>query len=153
MEIGNRERSDVAYLDTMHEVLEMVIEYAEKAQQSQDDVTMGAYLQNGDARTALRPRNLQRSLGAKPRRDGARRARWCKKYKVTLTLTADDYMGLIPHLGSSCPKIEKVVDRTGPEEIDPSALRRGRGQVVTRRKRRTKAQIEADNAQAAREAA
>ena len=76
-----------------------------------------------------------------------------QKYKITLTLTADDYMGLIPHLGSVSPKIEKIVDRTGPEEIDPSALRGGRGQVVTRRKRRTKAQIEADNAQAAREAA
>ena len=75
-----------------------------------------------------------------------------QKYKITLTLTADDYMGLIPHLGSVSPKIEKVVDRTGGEEIDPSALR-GRGAVVTRRKRRTKAQIEADNAQAAREAA
>ena len=46
-----------------------------------------------------------------------------QKYKITLTLTADDYMGLIPHLGSVSPKIEKVVDRTGPEEIDPSALR------------------------------
>ena len=62
-------------------------------------------------------------------------------------------MDLAPRLGAHSPKIEKLIDRTGPEEIDPSALRGGRGQVVTRRKRRTKAQIEADNAQAAREAA
>ena len=73
-----------------------------------------------------------------------------QKYKVTLILTAEGYMELAPLLGSHSPKIEKLVDRTGPEEIDPSALRGGR---VTRRKRRTKAQIEADNAQAAREAA
>ena len=57
-----------------------------------------------------------------------------QKYKITLTLTADDYMGLIPHLGSVSPKIEKVVDK--PEELDPSAMR-GRGQVI-RTKRKSK---------------
>ena len=57
-----------------------------------------------------------------------------QKYKVTLILTADDYMGLIPHLGSVNPKIEKVVDK--PEELDPSAMR-GRGQVI-RTKRKSK---------------
>ena len=40
-----------------------------------------------------------------------------QKYKITLTLTADDYMAMIPHLGSVSPKIEKVVDKTGLEEL------------------------------------
>ena len=57
-----------------------------------------------------------------------------QKYKVTLTLTADDYMELIPHLGPINPKIEKLVDKTGPEQIDRSALR---GNVV-RTKRKSK---------------
>ena len=43
-------------------------------------------------------------------------------------------MGLIPHLGSVSPKIEKVVDK--PEELDPSAMR-GRGAVI-RSKRKSK---------------
>ena len=36
--------SDIAYLTTMNEVLTMVVEFAEEAQNSQDDVRMGAYL-------------------------------------------------------------------------------------------------------------
>ena len=59
-----------------------------------------------------------------------------QKYKITLTLTADDYMAMIPHLGSVSPKIEKVVDKTGDEELDPSAMR-GRGAVI-RSKRKSK---------------
>ena len=68
-----------------------------------------------------------------------------QKYKVTLILTADEYMDLAPRLGSHSPKIEKVVDKgfDAGVELDPSAMR---GRAVTRRKRRTKAQIEADNA-------
>ena len=59
-----------------------------------------------------------------------------QKYKVTLILTADDYMGLAPLLGSHSPKIEKLIDKT--EELDPSAMRgRGRSQVI-RTKRKSK---------------
>ena len=36
--------SDIAYLTTMNEVLTMAIEFAEEAQNSQDDARMGAYL-------------------------------------------------------------------------------------------------------------
>ena len=50
-----------------------------------------------------------------------------QKYKVTLILTADDYMDLAPRLGSHSPKIEKVVDKIGGEELDPSAMRGNRG--------------------------
>lgn len=57
-----------------------------------------------------------------------------QRYKVTLTLTADEYMDLAPRLGSHSPKIEKVVDKTELEQIDRSALR---GNVV-RTKRRSK---------------
>ena len=50
-----------------------------------------------------------------------------QKYKVTLILTADEFMDLLPRLGSHSPKIEKVVDKTGGEELDPSAMRGNRG--------------------------
>ena len=47
-----------------------------------------------------------------------------QRYKLTLILTAEEFMDLVPHLGPiNGPKIEKLVDKTGPEEIDPSALR------------------------------
>jgi hypothetical protein len=63
-----------------------------------------------------------------------------QKYKVTLILTAEEFMDLVPHLGLiSSPKIEKVIDKTGLDtgvELDPSAMR-GRGQVV-RTKRKSK---------------
>ena len=36
--------SDFAYLDTMDEVLEMVLDYTEGARNAQEDVAMGAYL-------------------------------------------------------------------------------------------------------------
>ena len=36
--------SEVAYLDTMNDVLTMVIEFAEEARNSDDDARMGAYL-------------------------------------------------------------------------------------------------------------
>jgi hypothetical protein len=36
--------NDVAYLDTMDEVISMVLEFAEAARHAQDDVMMGAYL-------------------------------------------------------------------------------------------------------------
>ena len=36
--------SDFAYLDTINEVLTMVIEFAEEARNSDDDARMGAYL-------------------------------------------------------------------------------------------------------------
>ena len=35
---------DIAYLDTMNEVLVMTLEFLEEARQSQDDVRLGAYL-------------------------------------------------------------------------------------------------------------
>jgi hypothetical protein len=35
---------DIAYLDTMNEVLVMTLEFLEEARQSKDDVRMGAYL-------------------------------------------------------------------------------------------------------------
>ena len=35
---------DVAYLDTMEEVLWMTLEFVDKARHAQDDVTLGAYL-------------------------------------------------------------------------------------------------------------
>ena len=38
------ESDDVAYLDTMNEVLEMVLEYVAAAQRAENDVTMGVYL-------------------------------------------------------------------------------------------------------------
>ena len=49
-----------------------------------------------------------------------------QKYKVTLTLTADDYMDLAPRLGSHSPKIEKIVESTGAR-LDPSAMSAPRG--------------------------
>ena len=59
-----------------------------------------------------------------------------QKYKVTLILTAEQFMDLVPHLGPiNGPKIEKLVDRTGPEQIDPSALRAPR---APRAKRKSK---------------
>jgi hypothetical protein len=36
--------SDIAYLDTMDEVLTMTLEFLEEARLSQDDVRLGAYL-------------------------------------------------------------------------------------------------------------
>ena len=36
--------SDFGYLNTMDEVLELVLEFAERARQAQDDVMIGAYL-------------------------------------------------------------------------------------------------------------
>jgi hypothetical protein len=36
--------SDIAYLDTMNEVLAMTLEFLEEARNSHDDVRMGAYL-------------------------------------------------------------------------------------------------------------
>jgi hypothetical protein len=36
--------SDVAYLDTMNEVLEMTAQFVEEARQSEDDVRLGVYL-------------------------------------------------------------------------------------------------------------
>ena len=36
-----------------------------------------------------------------------------QKYKVTLILTADEYMDLAPLLGSHSPKIEKVDRQNG----------------------------------------
>lgn len=36
--------SDVAYLDTMNEVLEMTAQFVEEARQSNDDVRLGSYL-------------------------------------------------------------------------------------------------------------
>jgi hypothetical protein len=36
--------SDVAYLDTMDEVLELVLEFTERARQAQDDVMLESYL-------------------------------------------------------------------------------------------------------------
>ncbi len=50
-----------------------------------------------------------------------------QRYKVTLILTAEGYMELAPLLGSHSPKIEKVVDKIGGEELDPSAMRGNRG--------------------------
>ena len=38
------ENDDIAYLDTMNEVLVMTLEFLEEARNSQDDVRMGAYL-------------------------------------------------------------------------------------------------------------
>ena len=38
------ENPDIAYLDTMNEVLEMTAQFVEEARQSQDDVRLGAYL-------------------------------------------------------------------------------------------------------------
>ena len=50
-----------------------------------------------------------------------------QKYKVTLILTADDYMDLAPRLGSHGPKIEKVVESIGGAKLDQSAMRAPRG--------------------------
>ena len=50
-----------------------------------------------------------------------------QKYKVTLILTADDYMDLAPRLGSHSPKIEKVVESIGGAKLDQSAMRAPRG--------------------------
>ena len=52
-----------------------------------------------------------------------------QKYKVTLILTADDYMDLAPRLGSHSPKIEKIVERTDDAKptLDRSAMRAPRG--------------------------
>ena len=36
--------TDIAYLDTMNEVLEMTAQFVEEARQSQDDTRLGAYL-------------------------------------------------------------------------------------------------------------
>jgi hypothetical protein len=36
--------SDVAYLDTMDEVLELVLQFAEAARNADDDVALGVYL-------------------------------------------------------------------------------------------------------------
>ena len=36
--------SDVAYLDTMNEVLEMTAQFVEEARQSEDDARLGVYL-------------------------------------------------------------------------------------------------------------
>lgn len=36
--------SDIAYLDTMNEVLVMALEFLEEARNAKDDVMMGAYL-------------------------------------------------------------------------------------------------------------
>ena len=49
-----------------------------------------------------------------------------QKYKVTLTLTADEYMDLAPRLGSHSPKIEKVTDGGGAK-LDQSAMSAPRG--------------------------
>jgi hypothetical protein len=38
------ERPDIAFLDTMNEVLEMTAQFVEEARQSKDDVRLGAYL-------------------------------------------------------------------------------------------------------------
>lgn len=57
-----------------------------------------------------------------------------QRYKVTLILTADEFMGLVPHLGPiNGPKIEKIADKA-EVQIDQSAMR---GQVV-RTKRKSK---------------
>ena len=45
-----------------------------------------------------------------------------QKYKVTLIVTADEYMDLAPRLGSHSPKIEKIVERTDDAKLDPSAM-------------------------------
>ena len=50
-----------------------------------------------------------------------------QKYKVTLTLTADEYMDLAPRLGSHSPKIEKVTDGGGGAKLDQSAMSAPRG--------------------------
>ena len=50
-----------------------------------------------------------------------------QKYKVTLILTAEGYMDLAPLLGSHSPKIEKIIDKTVSEELDPSAMSAPRG--------------------------
>ena len=43
-----------------------------------------------------------------------------QKYKVTLILTADEYMDLAPRLGAHSPKIEKVVDAPKPTDTKPT---------------------------------
>ena len=52
-----------------------------------------------------------------------------QKYKVTLTLTADEYMDLAPRLGSHSPKIEKIVEAAADKgaKLDPSAMSAPRG--------------------------
>ena len=53
-----------------------------------------------------------------------------QKYKVTLILTAEEFMNLVPHLGSiSASKIEKVVDKgfDAGAKLDPSAMSAPRG--------------------------
>ena len=46
-----------------------------------------------------------------------------QKYKVTLILTADEYMDLAPRLGSHSPKIEKVVESVAAKPtLDPEAM-------------------------------
>ena len=61
-----------------------------------------------------------------------------QKYKVTLILTAEEFVDLIQQrLGpTNHLKVEKVIEKTVAEELDPSAMR-GRGQVV-RTKRKSK---------------
>ena len=52
-----------------------------------------------------------------------------QKYKVTLILSADEYMDLAPRLGSHSPKIEKVVERTDDDKptLDSEAMAAPRG--------------------------
>ena len=46
-----------------------------------------------------------------------------QKYKVTLILTADEYMDLAPRLGSHSPKIEELVEPVAAKPlIDPEAM-------------------------------
>ena len=75
MEVGNRETEVTTRPTsiTMNEVLEMTAQFVEEARQSKDDVCLGAYLKMASRCDALRPGNLWRTSGAKPRRDGVRR--------------------------------------------------------------------------------
>ena len=49
-------------------------------------------------------------------------------YKVTFTLTADEYMDLIPHMGMVVPpEIKKIVDKDPKPTLDQSATSAPRG--------------------------
>ena len=89
--------SDVAYLDTMNEVLEMTAQFVEEARQSEDDARLGVYLRMASRcmRCALEMygEHLRKTC------EFNKEKRVVQKYKVTLILTAEGYMDLAPLLG------------------------------------------------------
>ena len=84
--------SDVAYLDTMNEVLEMTAQFVEEARQSEDDVRLGVYLR-------MASRCMRCALEMYGEHLIQQGEKVVQKYKVTLILTAEGYMELAPLLG------------------------------------------------------